>query len=112
MARTIDGLVNGVTYIFKEDGTVNWRAMIKKEYLTINRQYEKILTEKLKKDFSEITIDEVEDRHLLILLQGLKELANLFESIGLMFLYLAILSRTSDLASSRIKILKFISNFF
>lgn len=75
--RNSDGLIDGVDYKKKPDGSIDWRAMVRKEHLVINRQYEKQLVEKLNKPFNEITVDEVEDSKLLILLQGLKELAQL-----------------------------------
>lgn len=62
--RDENGLIKGVNYIFNEDGTINWRKMVKAEYLVPNRM-----------KTSETDISKLEDKDLLILLQGLKELA-------------------------------------
>ena len=63
------GLIEGVKYVYNEDNTVNWRAMVKPEYLVVNRQYKEQLTGK--------DINHIEDKYLLILLAGLKELAQI-----------------------------------
>lgn len=60
------GLVEGITYVFNEHGRVNWRKMVRLEYLVPNRQR----TE-------ETDITKLDDSKLLIKLGGLKELAQL-----------------------------------
>lgn len=66
------GLLESVNYIFSEDGTINWRKMIKSEYLTPHKQvFEK------KNNPVPSSIDGLDDRELLILLGGIKELAQL-----------------------------------
>jgi hypothetical protein len=55
-----------VNYIFNENGTVNWRKMIKSEYLVPNKQRTK-----------ETDITKLKDSELIILLNGLKELAQI-----------------------------------
>lgn len=64
--RTVDGLLTNpaVEYQFNEDGTVDWRKMVRKEFLVPNRQKTK-----------ETDVDLIEDKNLLILLGGIKELA-------------------------------------
>jgi len=64
------GLLENVDYHFNSDGTVNWRKMVKKEYLVPN------------KDKFDSSVDtkalnplELEDSQLLILLGGIKDLA-------------------------------------
>jgi len=69
------GLLDGVEYKYREDGTVDWRAMINPKYLVINKQYESSLVKRFSKPLNEIKVEEVEDNKLLILLQGVKELA-------------------------------------
>jgi hypothetical protein len=66
--RDEDGLIGGglVNYVFNEDGTVNWRKMVKPEYLVPNRQRTK-----------ETDVSKLEDKDLLILLGGIKELAQI-----------------------------------
>lgn len=66
--RNIHGLLdsNNISYIYNEDGTINWRAMVKTQYLVPNRQ-----------KTSEIDVSKLEDKDLLILLGGIKELAQI-----------------------------------
>lgn len=68
LTRGEDGLVNNelINYVFNEDSTVNWRKMVKQEYLVPNRQRTK-----------ETDVTKLEDRDLLILLGGIKELAQI-----------------------------------
>jgi len=56
----------GVKYIFNDDGTINWRKMVKTEYLVPNRQ-----------KTQETDVSKLEDKDLLILLGGIKELAQI-----------------------------------
>ena len=55
-----------VTYIFNDDGSVNWRKMIKPEFLVANRDRT-----------DETDISKLEDHELIILLGGLKDLASI-----------------------------------
>tara|TARA_R110000850_G_scaffold252122_1_gene377280 strand:- start:769 stop:1482 length:714 start_codon:yes stop_codon:yes gene_type:complete len=55
-----------INYIFNEDGSVNWRKMIKPEFLVANRD---------RTDETDMT--KLEDHELIILLGGLKDLANI-----------------------------------
>lgn len=68
------GLLNCINYQFNEDNTINWRAMVQKEYLVPNRD-----AFKAQKDVNlkEIDISLLPDNQLLILLAGLKELAQI-----------------------------------
>lgn len=60
-------LENGkVNYLFNEDGTINWRGMVKTQYLVPNRQ-----------KTQEVDVSKLEDKDLLILLGGIKELAQI-----------------------------------
>jgi hypothetical protein len=60
--------------VFQADNTINWRAMINKEYLVPNRD-----AFKNQKDINlkEIDISTLPDNQLLILLAGIKELAQI-----------------------------------
>lgn len=62
-----------VPYIFNDDGTVNWRKMVRPEFLVPNKQ-----------KTQETDVSKLEDKDLLILLGGIKELAHLrgFSSIS------------------------------
>jgi hypothetical protein len=55
-----------IPYVFNEDGYVNWRKMIRPEYLVANKQRTQ-----------ETDISKLEDKDLLILLGGIKELAQI-----------------------------------
>ena len=55
-----------VGYVFNEDGSVNWRKMVRKEFLVANKQRT-----------NETDVSVLEDRDLLILLGGIKELAQI-----------------------------------
>ena len=55
-----------VKYIFSDDGSVNWRKMVKPEFLVANRDRT-----------DETDISKLEDHELIILLGGLKDLANI-----------------------------------
>ncbi len=70
--RDINGLLRHVKYTFNEDGTIDWRKMIKPEYLVPNKQ----VFDRKNKPVPE-SIEGLEDRELLILLGGIKELAQL-----------------------------------
>lgn len=66
--RNSYGLINSsdIKYIYNEDGTINWRAMVKSQYLVPNRQ-----------KTQETDVSKLEDKDLLILLGGIKELAQI-----------------------------------
>ena len=66
------GLLKSVKYIFNEDGSVDWRAMIKDEHLFPNKGW----FESRKKDVPR-SIEGLKDHQLLIKLSGIKELARL-----------------------------------
>ena len=72
--RDVNGLLECVEYTFNPDNTINWRLMINKEYLVPNRD-----AFKNQKDVNlkEIDISVLPDNQLLILLAGIKELAQI-----------------------------------
>lgn len=57
---------SNINYIYNDDGTINWRKMVKIEYLVPNRQ-----------KTQETDVSKLEDKDLLILLGGIKELAQI-----------------------------------
>lgn len=68
------GLIDdpSVVYVFNEDGTINWRKMIKPEFLVPNK-------ERFEKNGKPVpkSIEGLEDRELIILLGGIKDLAKI-----------------------------------
>lgn len=72
--RDTNGLLECIDYSFHPDNTINWRAMINKEYLVANRD-----AFKFQKDINlkEIDVTTLADNQLLILLAGIKELAQI-----------------------------------
>ena len=53
-------------YIFNEDGSIDWRSMVRKEFLVSNKERTK-----------ETDVTKLEDKDLIILLGGIKELAQI-----------------------------------
>jgi len=53
-------------YVYSDDGTINWRKMLKMEHLVPNKQRT-----------NETDVSKIDDKHLLILLSGIKYLAYL-----------------------------------
>jgi hypothetical protein len=68
ITRNKYGLIedSNINYIYHDDGTINWRKMVKTEYLVNNRQ-----------KTQETDVSKLEDKDLLILLGGIKELAQI-----------------------------------
>lgn len=77
--RDESGLLKNIQYSFNDDGSVNWRAMIKDEHLFPNKSWFQLR----KKDVPR-SIDGLDDHQLLIKLSGIKELARLrgFDSVN------------------------------
>lgn len=73
--RNENGLLEGVEYKFKPNGTIDWRAMVKPEHTVINLQYKAKLEQEFQKRIEDINVSELEDKYLLVLLAGFKELA-------------------------------------
>lgn len=70
--RDEHGLLENKKYIFNEDGSVDWRSMIKEEHLFPNRGWFESRKQRMPK-----SIDGLGDHQLLIKLSGIKELAKL-----------------------------------
>lgn len=71
LSRNEYGLLTHVDYLFDEEGYVDWRRMLKPEHLVINKQ------KYPNQDVSLLDMTEVPEENLLILLAGIKYLANL-----------------------------------
>lgn len=76
--RDENGLLESVEYIFNDDGSVNWRAMINHEHLYPNKDWFGMRNQSVPD-----SIEGLEDTQLLIKLSGIKELLRLrgFESV-------------------------------
>lgn len=66
ITRNEHGLIETQDYVFNQDGLVNWRKMVKTEFLVPNRQRTQ-----------ETDVENLQDRDLIILLGGLKDLAQI-----------------------------------
>ena len=71
-SRDEKGLLSNKNYEFTEDGLVNWRKMINAKYLVPNLSKFPSGTEN-----KDLNVQELDDSQLLILLGGIKELANI-----------------------------------
>lgn len=95
------GLLNNVDYEFAEDGSVNWRSMIKDEHLFPNKSWFDLR----KKDVPR-SIVGLKDHQLLIKLSGIKELAKLrgftevsYETVRCELNHVAVICRVEFLAN-------------
>lgn len=70
--RDEHGLLKNIQYIFSEDGSVNWRAMIKDEHLFPNKDWFSLRNKDCPR-----SSEGLGDHQLLIKLGGIKELAKL-----------------------------------
>lgn len=70
--RDENGLLLNIDYQFNEDGSINWRAMIKDEHLFPNKSW----FESRNKEMPS-SVEGLKDHQLLIKLGGIKELAKL-----------------------------------
>tara|TARA_Y100001938_G_scaffold147555_1_gene228990 strand:- start:226 stop:1002 length:777 start_codon:yes stop_codon:yes gene_type:complete len=70
--RNSHGLLENAEYIFNEDGSVNWRAMIKPEFLYPNKGWFDSRNQPVP-----TSPEGLEDKQLLIMLGGIKELAKM-----------------------------------
>jgi hypothetical protein len=73
-SRDEHGFLNGVNYTFNDDNTINWRAMIRPEYLVPNKDAFK---NDPNVDLKSLDVTTLPDNKLLILLAGIKELAQI-----------------------------------
>lgn len=71
-SRNNAGLIDSVSYIKNEDGSINWRAMVKSEHLFPNKGWFET-----RKQSIPSSIEGLGDHQLLIKLAGIKEVAKL-----------------------------------
>ena len=72
MQNIFTSMNNKIEYKYNEDGTINWRAMVKPEYLYPNKDWFELRNKPVPE-----SIEGLADNQLLIKLGGLKELAKL-----------------------------------
>lgn len=66
------GLLNNVDYIFQEDGSVDWRAMVSDKFLYPNREWFESKSKEVP-----TSIEGLKDYQLLIKLGGIREIAKI-----------------------------------
>ena len=73
------GLIESQSYVFNDDGSVNWRKMIKDEFLYPNKGWFDIRKKEVPS-----SVEGLKDNQLLIMLGGIKEIAKLrgFHSVS------------------------------
>lgn len=71
------GLLENFNYSFNEDGSINWRVLVEKKYLYPNPTNKEKLEKKYNKKYSELNVEEMDDKDLVIQLGGLKELSQI-----------------------------------
>ena len=67
IVRNEDGLLSDADYVFTDDGLIDWRKMVKSNYLVANKDSSK----------GENDVTKLKDWQLIILLGGIKELAQI-----------------------------------
>lgn len=75
--RDSNGLLGGVSYKFKPDGSIDWRAMLKPEHLAVKKEVREQVEKQYGKKIEELDISTIEDKYLLILLNGIRYLNTL-----------------------------------
>lgn len=70
--RDKNGLLTNLQYVFNDDGSINWRAMIKDEHLFPNKGWFSMRNKDMPR-----SVEGLQDYQLLIKLSGIKELARL-----------------------------------
>ena len=78
--RNEHGLLENVDYVFNEDGSINWRAMIKPEFLYPNKDWFTLRNKPVPN-----SVEGLDDKQLLIMLGGIKELAKMRGYCGIEF---------------------------
>ena len=70
--RDEHGLLESQEYLFKEDGSVDWRAMVSDDHLYPNKDWFESRQKQIPK-----SVEGLEDYQLLIKLSGIREIANI-----------------------------------
>lgn len=72
--RLPSGLLEGVSYIYKPDGSIDYRAMIKPEYLAVQSEKKEEVEARFNKKVKDLDLSTLPDYYLIILLGGIKDL--------------------------------------
>lgn len=72
--RLPNGLLEGVDYRYTPDGRIDWRSMIKAEYLAVQSERKVEVETRYRKAIKDLDLHTVEDYYLIILLGGIKDL--------------------------------------
>lgn len=70
ISRDENGLLSNLHYKYNDNGTINWKSMVKPEFLVPNKDKFPTGT-----DFTSIDVTQLDDSQLLILLGGIKDIA-------------------------------------
>jgi hypothetical protein len=70
--RDEKGLLKNVNYVFKDDGSIDWKLMIPDEYIVVNTEYFE-----RRQMQPPATAEGLDDKQKLVLLGGIKELAKI-----------------------------------
>jgi len=74
--RDENGLLPNVEYVFKENGYVDWRAMVSEKFLGVKKDKQDTVKKKYG-DLDALDLRIVDDQYLFVLLGGIKELAQI-----------------------------------
>lgn len=90
------GLIESADYHFNDDGSINWRKMVKDEFLYPNKGWFDS-----RKKAVPLSIDGLQDNQLLIMLGGIKEIAKLR---GYDFVHFEVNNISSDYVTAKCRI--------
>lgn len=81
--RLENGLLEGTEYVYLDDGRIDWRSMIKQEFLAVQSDKKEDVEKRYGKKVKDINLHDVEDYNLIILLGGIKDLLRMrgFKSV-------------------------------
>ena len=94
--RNEHGLIESQSYIFNEDGSIDWRKMVKDEFLYPNKGWFDS-----RKKAVPLSVDGLKDNQLLIMLGGIKEIAKLR---GYDFVHFEVNNISSDYVTAKCRI--------
>lgn len=75
--RDAKGFIKGVKYHYLPDGKIDWRKMIDPKYIVLRAELKAEIEKTYGKAYENVSTDEVDDKYLLLLLGGVKDLLKL-----------------------------------